>query len=74
VIKVQLKEAVKESGHTLYWLAKKSGVSYNTLWRLKKGSAKSINFDTLEKICGALKCKPGDILTLSRSITKSRKS
>jgi len=74
VIKVQLNEAVKGSGHTLYWLAKKSGVSYNTLWRLKKGSAKSINFDTLEKICRALKCKPGDILMLSRSIAKSRKA
>lgn len=36
-----------------------------TLWRLKKGQAKGINFDTLESICCALSCKPGDALTIA---------
>lgn len=52
-------------GRTFYWLAKATGISHTTLWRLKKGKALGINFDTLEKLCGALKCQPGDILSLA---------
>lgn len=67
---------------TFYWLAKETGVSHTTLWRLKKGKAVGINFETLEKICLALRCKPGDILFLtnnkvpprSRVLKSSRKS
>lgn len=50
---------------TFYWLAKETGVSHTTLWRLKKGKAVGINFETLEKICRALKCHPGDILVFT---------
>ena len=68
--------------HTFYWLAKETGVSHTTLWRLKKGKAVGINFETLEKICRALRCQPGDVLFLTKDKTppqrqaskKSRKS
>jgi putative transcriptional regulator len=50
---------------TFYWLAKATGVSHTTLWRLKKGKAVGINFETLEKICRALKCQPTDVLFLT---------
>ena len=50
---------------TFYWLSKETGVSHTTLWRLKKGKAVGINFETLEKICGALRCQPGDVLVLT---------
>jgi putative transcriptional regulator len=67
---------------TFYWLAKETGVSHTTLWRLKKGKAVGINFETLEKICRALKCQPGDVLLLTKdkipaqrqSSKKARKS
>jgi putative transcriptional regulator len=39
-------------------------VSYSTLWRLKKGKAQGINFVTLEKLCDALACEPGDLLKI----------
>jgi putative transcriptional regulator len=39
-------------------------VSHTTLWRLKKGKALGINFETLEKICRALGCQPGDVMGL----------
>jgi putative transcriptional regulator len=65
VIKLGLGEMLKKSGRSLYWLAKESGVSYNTLTRYKYGRAKGIKFDTLERICRALKCKPGDIIKIS---------
>ena len=54
---------------TFYWLAKETGVSHTTLWRLKKGKAAGINFDTLEKICRALRCQPGDVLFLTNDKT-----
>jgi putative transcriptional regulator len=29
---------------------------------LKSGKVKGVRFDTLERICGVLKCQPGDLL------------
>ena len=58
---------------SFYWLSKETGVSHTTLWRLKKGKAVGINFDTLEKICRALKCQPGDVLLLTNDKTPQRR-
>jgi len=38
------------------------GLSNVSISLLKNGKAKGIRFDTLEKICKALECQPGDIL------------
>ena len=43
-------------------LAEKIGIAPQNLSILKTGKAKAIRFDTLEKICDALECQPGDIL------------
>ncbi len=43
-------------------LAEKVGISLANLSILKSGKAKAIRFSTLEAICKALDCKPGDIL------------
>ncbi len=67
MIRIRVDKLLKEQGRTFYWLAKETGVSHTTLWRLKKGRALGINFDTLEKICQALKRQPGDVLTLGRN-------
>jgi len=64
MIEIRVDEVLAEHGRTFYWLAKETGISHTTLWRLKKGKALGINFDTLEKLCQALKCQPGDVLTL----------
>ena len=65
MIEVLLDELLEEQGQTFYWLAKETGMSHTTLWRLKKGKALGINFETLEKICGGLNCQPGDVLRLA---------
>ncbi len=65
VIEIQLDELLKKQQKSFYWLAKETGISYTTLWRLKKGRALGINFVTLEKVCEALMCQPGDILSIS---------
>ena len=43
-------------------LAQKVGVTNVNLSILKTGKAKGVRFDTLEAICTALDCQPGDIL------------
>jgi putative transcriptional regulator len=43
-------------------LAEKLGISPVNLSVLKTGKAKGVRFDTLEAICKALECQPGDIL------------
>jgi putative transcriptional regulator len=58
---------------TFYWLAKETGVSHTTLWRLKKGKAAGINFETLERICRALRCQPGDVLFLTNDKAAPRR-
>ena len=65
MIEIQIDGLLGERGHSFYWLAKETGVSHTTLWRLKKGRARGINFETLEKICRALVCQPGDVIRLS---------
>jgi len=65
MIGIRLDELLKGRERTFYWLAKETGISHTTLWRLKKGKALGINFDTLEKLCQALSCQPGDVLSLT---------
>lgn len=43
-------------------LSEKVGVSTVNLSILKQGKARAIRFSTLEAICLALDCQPGDIL------------
>ena len=67
MIEIRVDQLLSEFGKTFYWLAKETGISHTTLWRLKKGKALGINFETLEKMCQALKCQPGDVLALATS-------
>jgi putative transcriptional regulator len=73
MIRIRVDELLKDYGRTFYWLAKETGISHTTLWRLKKGKALGINFDTLEKICSTLQCQPGDVLSLAGENKKSDK-
>ncbi|MCI5989624.1 MAG: helix-turn-helix transcriptional regulator [Candidatus Cryptobacteroides sp.] len=43
-------------------LADKIGISATNLSILKTGKAKAVRFSTLEALCRALDCQPGDIL------------
>ena len=43
-------------------LAEKIGITQANLSILKTGKARAIRFSTLEAICQALDCQPGDIL------------
>lgn len=43
-------------------LSERVGITPANLSILKTGKAKAIRFNTLEAICEALECQPGDIL------------
>lgn len=47
-------------------LAERIGITQANLSILKTGKAKAVRFSTLEAICQALDCQPGDILEFSR--------
>lgn len=43
-------------------LSEKIGITMANISVLKNGKAKAVRFSTLEAICEALECQPGDIL------------
>ena len=43
-------------------LSEKVGITMSNLSNLKTGKVRAIRFSTLEAICDALECQPGDIL------------
>lgn len=52
-------------------LADKVGITAQNLSVLKTGRAKAIRFSTLEAICVALDCQPGDILLFNKDSVNS---
>ena len=52
-------------------LAEKVGITIANISVLKNGKAKAIQLSTLEAICKALKCQPGDILEYSPDFTRA---
>lgn len=49
-------------------LAEKVGISAVNLSILKTGKARAVRFSTLDALCRALECQPGDILEYSPDI------
>ncbi len=47
-------------------LSEKVGITMANLSILKTGKAKAIRFSTLDSICEALECQPGDIIEYRR--------
>lgn len=43
-------------------LAAQIGISEQNLSMLRQGKVKGVRFETLDKICEVLDCKPGDLL------------
>lgn len=49
-------------------LSEKVGITMANLSILKNGKAKAVRLSTLEAICKALDCQPGDILEYRREL------
>ena len=61
-IAVKLDDLLYERRLTLTELADRVGMTLANLSILKTGKARAIRFSTLEAICDALGCQPGDLL------------
>ena len=61
-IKVNLDLMLVKRDMSLTELSEEVGITISNLSILKTGKAKAIRFSTLESICEALDCQPGDIL------------
>ena len=61
-IVVKLDDLLHDRRMTLTDLAERVGMTLANLSILKTGKARAIRFSTLEAICDALACQPGDLL------------
>jgi putative transcriptional regulator len=62
-IVIHLDKLLADRGMTLTELSEQVGVSIVNLSILKNGRARAIRFSTLTRLCEALDCQPGDLLT-----------
>ena len=73
-IVVKLDDLLHDRRMTLTELSGRIGMTLANLSILKTGKARAIRFSTLEAICEALACQPGDILRFEPELadTESR--
>ena len=64
---VNLDVVLAQRKMSLTELSEKVGITLSNLSILKQGKAKAVRFSTLEAICEALDCQPGDILEFNTS-------
>ena len=62
-IEIHLDKLLADRGMTLTQLAEQVGVTIVNLSVLKNGRARAIRFSTLARLCEALDCQPGDLMT-----------
>lgn len=64
---VKLDDMLEARGMTLTELSEKVDITLANLSILKTGKARAIRFSTLQAICEALRCQPGDIIEFKKS-------
>lgn len=62
MIRINLDVMLAKRKMSLTELAEKVGITLANLSILKTGKAKAVRFSTLDALCRALSCQPGDIL------------
>lgn len=67
MIRVDLDVMMAKRKMSLTELSQKVGITMANLSILKNGHAKAVRMSTLEAICKALRCQPGDILIYEES-------
>ena len=71
-IVVKLDDLLHDRRMTLTELADRVDMTLANLSILKTGKARAIRFSTLEAICEALSCQPGDILRFESGASRTR--
>lgn len=73
-IAVKLDDVLYDRRMTLTELADRIGLTLANLSILKTGKARAIRFSTLDAICDALSCQPGDILQFESTKVKRERA
>lgn len=73
-ISVKLDDLLHDRRMTLTELADRIGITLANLSILKTGKARAIRFSTLDAICAALSCQPGDILVFQPDTPESEQA
>ena len=68
VLRLRLRQLLEARGLSAYGLAKFTGLSLNTLYRLTRpsGRFRLIRADTIERLCGALRVTPSELFAYKR--------
>ena len=74
VIKLRLDKVLAERGLTPYWLWKQTGIRWHSIWQMSKGDTARLHIETLDRICEALECQPGDLLVRVEAKTRRKLS
>lgn len=71
MIEKRFEQLMRARGYkTAYQLAKATGLTEEGLKKLLNGKTNGISFETLDRLCEALKCKVGQLLVYRRSGNK----
>ncbi len=74
VIKLLLSEMLETRSRTAYWLANETGIRYASIWQMANGDTARLHIETLDRICEALECQPGDLLVRVESKRRGKPS
>ena len=69
MVKLRVKEILKEKNRSKYWLFNKlndiENISYSNFNNLVENKTKSIRYVNIEKLCKILECTPDDLFQFS---------
>ena len=73
VLRLRLRQLLKARGLSAYGLAKFTGLSLTTIYRLTRpsGRFRLIRADTIERLCGALRLTPKELFDYERPRSRS---
>jgi DNA-binding Xre family transcriptional regulator len=68
ILRLRLRALLEARGLSAYGLAKFTGLSFNTIYRLTRASGRFriIRADTIERLCAALRVTPSELFTYKR--------
>jgi DNA-binding Xre family transcriptional regulator len=75
MIELRVKEVAEKRGiDNPFSLSRESGIAYANCHKIWNGQQTMIALDTLDRLCSALDCEPGDILVRASTGTRRAKA
>ena len=62
MVVVKLKDILEKEERSLNWVAKKTNISYSTLFKFSNNETTSVSYNVLTQLCRLFKCKIEDII------------